>query len=693
MPQATVAGANSGSSSHPKAGVEFRRFCLVGTIGFGVDACVLYVLMYLGLSAVVARGGSFACAVTCTWLLNRRYTFRPAAGQSVVMEFLRYVSSMSAGALLNLAAYAWVVHTGPDTAWMPLVGVAIGSVVGLSANFLSARYWVFKRTSVDAAAVSARSAGLSRMEALAVGTLLLLFCAGALRDLHLPGLYMDAVNPEYLVARILNPELRNPVFAMPTATVPLLGNLYHGVQNLYVSLPFLAVLGFSMPVLRLSQALFGAGIVVMVYLLLRRASLPRPLAWLTAAALATELAFIASFRTQFHIVLAGAFWLLCALWWALPSQDDASQPRPVRPFASGMAFGLSVYAYFVYLFFLPVWLWAGRRRLLALPASGSWIAGFVTGMAPYALGYLSLAVELGGGTATWQWIEKTVTGLAPTSSSLGWFDVWGNLARNLWYALTNTGNELMMFGAALPATTWNVFKPGLLLGLWVLSGVVLAWRARKERFAGSVALMLPHHLAWMPLSFVLLLLPLGNRVWIHHFSVLVPLLYLSAGLLLAAVRKWSKVKLGLVAASAVLFMGLNLQQQAGFFTKLDQTGGVGKMSDALSLLAEDARRAPAGTVYVLSEWGFLMPFSLLTANKVPYLADLRPDSLSALRASGGELRIPSWSGSDRGPTVSRLNAEGWAVLGAQPYLQRDRAEAFRVLVARPCSQVPCTSER
>ena len=34
----------------------------------------------------------------------------------------------------------------------------------------------------------------------------LLFSLGAVTDISLPGVYMDAVNPDYLVVRLLNPE-------------------------------------------------------------------------------------------------------------------------------------------------------------------------------------------------------------------------------------------------------------------------------------------------------------------------------------------------------------------------------------------------------------------------------------------------------------------------------------------------------
>lgn len=76
--------------------------------------------------------------------------------------------------------------------------------------------------------------------------------------IDLPGLYIDAVNPDFLAAQKLHPHLHNPTAALPSKIFPILGNLYHGVQNFYVALPVQAIFGFDVAPLRIAQALFGA---------------------------------------------------------------------------------------------------------------------------------------------------------------------------------------------------------------------------------------------------------------------------------------------------------------------------------------------------------------------------------------------------------------------------------------------------
>jgi putative flippase GtrA len=127
-----------------KIGREFLSFALVGVIGLVVDVVVLYLLApWLGWYA--ARVLSFLAAATTTWAFNRRYTFasRIAAGGSIRREYFGYLATMAAGAVLNYGAYVLTLH-GVEGRWAAALGVAVGSMAGMGANFLSARYLVFR---------------------------------------------------------------------------------------------------------------------------------------------------------------------------------------------------------------------------------------------------------------------------------------------------------------------------------------------------------------------------------------------------------------------------------------------------------------------------------------------------------------------------------------------------------------------
>lgn len=125
---------------------QLLLFGIVGTIGFIVDAGVLYLSKsFLGL--YWSRGLSFISAVFVTWLLNRNITFHTTTGNkiSVTKEFLLYLWCMLFGGIANLATYYFLVRFYTIISEHPIIGVAIGSIVGMFINFISSKWLVFRQ--------------------------------------------------------------------------------------------------------------------------------------------------------------------------------------------------------------------------------------------------------------------------------------------------------------------------------------------------------------------------------------------------------------------------------------------------------------------------------------------------------------------------------------------------------------------
>ena len=118
---------------------QFLRFCAVGTLGFFVDAGVLQALV-AGLDAnpYAARVASFLAAASATWWLNRRFTFG-VQRVATHAEWMRYVSLMVLGAVVNYGAFAIAITWWGLARAQPWIGVAIGSVAGLGVNFATSR--------------------------------------------------------------------------------------------------------------------------------------------------------------------------------------------------------------------------------------------------------------------------------------------------------------------------------------------------------------------------------------------------------------------------------------------------------------------------------------------------------------------------------------------------------------------------
>ena len=123
---------------------QFLRFAAIGAAAFIVDTAALYLVRgSLGLYA--GRIVSFLIAVTFTWAMNRRYTFRNAVYEPPIRQWFRFSAANGIGAAVNYATYAVLVTFVPAVAAMPVLGVAAGSIIGLGFNFIASKSWVFRR--------------------------------------------------------------------------------------------------------------------------------------------------------------------------------------------------------------------------------------------------------------------------------------------------------------------------------------------------------------------------------------------------------------------------------------------------------------------------------------------------------------------------------------------------------------------
>ena len=524
----------------------------------------------------------------------------------------------------------------------------------------------------------------------AVLLLLLLFGLSTMRHAQLPGLYMDGINPDYMAAQTLDGRIQNPVWRMPGPTVPILGNLYHGVQNYYVGLAVFPVLGTNVVSARIAQSLFGALIVLLVYALVRRATASPWIALAAGAGLATDIAFVASFRTQNYIILGGQAWLLASLLLLLHSDQPSRRGRALL-IASGVCFGLAAYGYFVQLFFAPAvlaLLLCWRRNDPVRTQLSWWGAGFVLGMSPYVLGYAWAIGTLGGFTPFFEWLPTALAGLDPLAENRGYFAGLFTALTHARGALLNSGNELMLLGQARPTDGILVW---LLVNLVALAACALAlalrWRSGLSGRQGYL------WLAAMPVCYILVAAILGSRLWLHHFSVLVAFAYIVLALALHEIHLLAQNRFATRRAVAVakpmcfallasVMLIANISEQNKFFERLVETGGVGYASNASTALAESALGERDQAVYLFPEWGFFMPFAFLTGNQVHYELEVSEAALRKHVGQRHQVRLAFWHARDADRYRDSLSALGVRDLRLYTFARRDGAPALYLWAGR-----------
>jgi len=130
---------------HRALAAEFLRFGVVGTVGFVVDTLVLYAAIGLGAGLYGGRIASYVAAATTTWALNRAWTFRDgAAGSAAGRQWALFLLVNLVGFAVNYGTYVLLVGHVPLVAEYPVLGVAAGSLAGMTGNFLLSRHFVFR---------------------------------------------------------------------------------------------------------------------------------------------------------------------------------------------------------------------------------------------------------------------------------------------------------------------------------------------------------------------------------------------------------------------------------------------------------------------------------------------------------------------------------------------------------------------
>jgi hypothetical protein len=447
----------------------------------------------------------------------------------------------------------------------------------------------------------------------------------ATQQITLPGVYMDEVNPDYLVVRVLNPRAEPiPVWLLGGNDLfgwaPVLISFYHGSQQVWLGLPFFALFGTTVTGLRLTHAMFAFGILAALYAVLIRGGLKPWEAALAGVALAVDPAFSYAFRTQSYITLAPTAWLFASLY-ALQRGAAFGARRGRWLVASGGFYGLAVVGYFIYAFYFPamllaLWLWSrnaggrpGGNWLRAwLPW---WLCGFGAGAVFYPAGYGLMIWSAGSLPEAWSQFQQTQHALDVFGAQIPFSARLAHVATMIGAVLGNWFHHMLIFDEYAPL-------PGSVPKTWALVvGPLALWLYAEVRGRSSVLLRV---LIGLPISFVTIAMIFGTRLQGHHFVPLLPLAYAALAMAMCANTGDSNSRSRLMERVAALafagLVALNVSGQCGEARRLAATRGVGLYSDAINRLGADlAVMNPKPFVY-FPDWGLYMPVAFLTGGTV-----------------------------------------------------------------------------
>jgi putative flippase GtrA len=127
---------------------QILRFGVVGIIGYLIDASILTFFDWvLNFSPLYARAISFPIALSCTWYLNRTWTFKHGALKDVRSQYALYVFIQVVGRVIDYSIFALLIITYSLFESYSFLAVAVGSLIAMVFTYLCSTYLVFSKPS------------------------------------------------------------------------------------------------------------------------------------------------------------------------------------------------------------------------------------------------------------------------------------------------------------------------------------------------------------------------------------------------------------------------------------------------------------------------------------------------------------------------------------------------------------------
>jgi hypothetical protein len=213
-------------------------------------------------------------------------------------------------------------------------------------------------------------------------------------------------------------------------------------------------------------------------------------------------------------------------------------------------------------------------------------------------------------------------------------------------------DRIALFGEFIIDTIGNVGPSNMMLGEYikpVLAGPKTLAIIGLPLLVGSLGLVVRsmrqeglYIIGGFVFGFFVLVLVFGDRLWLHHASSVLPVLYV--GLTLAIDRLASIIRRpaaagAIVAVLVMPFIVANAASRQELFMRLEATGGVGLSSDAITRYAKDSVRESPNIYRLFPDWGVSMPFEMVTRGSLPVTAEFSPDFARSLLCSGRDVEV------------------------------------------------------
>lgn len=472
--------------------------------------------------------------------------------------------------------------------------------------------------------------------------LLLLYAFISAIFMKYPGLYMDAVNPDYLALHIASPDLvpawiysDNILESVITGQIyhyPIMNSLYGIATPAYLFWIWSRIFGASVVSLRCIHIIYGCGVVYVFYKLIKSLFEKKTG---TIAAITTIFAFspmmIFVWRTQYYLQLFPMLTFLPALT-ILINEMKKEDINYKKILLVNILFGFSAAGYFVYSFYyIPVFIFEVvffiRKKQRAVKCILNGVGGFFIGWVPFVYGHISIICISG----LEGWIEQ-LKGLS-TAYGLG-----SNTENRIVHVIKIISNlfsgskELaVIFGQENHREIGYIF-----LAIFFLSSIYTIYVILRNRnsFINNILTKVYILLLSMFLIHILFGILIGSSLDYQHYVMLCVIMYVIASInillilsrmpILKKMSSYAVIITIIIISSGIIFSNYKV---------IKTTQGENYYSNVINEVGDFLKITSDNSVMIFPQWGYWMGASI---------------------SSGGEKRI--WNDIDENTIISKLNA-------------------------------------
>ncbi|WP_146183833.1 hypothetical protein [Limnohabitans sp. T6-20] len=465
---------------------------------------------------------------------------------------------------------------------------------------------------------------------------LMLYAFIAFREIGLPGLYMDSVNPDYMAAWLLRGNHHIPVWIFPdnyfagTERYPLLNSLYGGNITAYIGLIFFKITGFGLVEVRIFHALLGMLVLVSLSWCLHKWQFPRFVSSFALCLLAIDPTFLFAWRLQYYLQLFPLIFMFVGL--GLLGEHYKRIKLDVRGhhnlFFAGIFLGLSAYSYFIFAFYSAVivtmYINHCRHHLSLRSIVIPLVMGAGLGWLPYIYAHASLIL-----ITDFHAYQEMLRGLQTSYGVIdqnqgGIIDRLHIVAERFSSLVAGRALQINVFGnwvgsGFLILLHWLIFISGpvilviyyIVRLVWQLESMVDWCEKPLWLFAKIMTTILIIH--------VIFGLIVGRPLGLQHYVMLLPIMYSMTAA--AIVYLWQTVinlqyylgvSRGVMASLFVGMIATNYSLSWDLIDRLKQTGGSRMYSDVINVAASHIQNLNSETILLFPQWGYWMGVVTIT---------------------------------------------------------------------------------